>query len=102
MWQNVCVFIGRRAMNAKVQATITDIRNLLIQRENARIATIILADDKRAAIAAFDGHICDLPTGIKTYADMYWMCSICRQYWHIKVIANVHHWQMFGRVVSSD
>lgn len=86
-------------MNTQVQATIVDIRNLLLEREKVRLAKIIVADEKRAALAAFDGHICDLPNGVKTYQDMYWLCPICRQYWHIKVIANVHRWQMFGRVV---
>lgn len=91
-----------RSMNAGVQATISQIRALLCERENARIAKLNAADDRRAALAAFNGHICDLPTGVKTYQDMYWLCPICRQHWHIKVIANVHRWQMFGRAVPSE
>jgi len=77
---------------------IIELRDFLCAVENKRIQAIV--EDERAAHAlpAFDGHICTLPTGVKTYADLYWRCGECKQYWHIKVVANKHRWTMFANV----
>ena len=44
----------------------------------------------------WSGHVCNLPQKERTYEGFYWRCGTCKQYWQIRVIANVHHWQTFG------
>jgi hypothetical protein len=77
---------------------IVALRNFLCEVANKQSQAII--DDAKHfhVLPAFDGHICTLPTGVKTFADMYWRCDLCKQYWHIKVISNKHTWTMFANV----
>ena len=77
---------------------IFELRNFLCEVENRRKAKLVEQDERRLANAPFDGHICDLPKGIKTYPDMYWRCIACKQYWHIKIVHNRDTWTMFGRL----
>jgi hypothetical protein len=77
---------------------IVELRNYLCAVENRRKAAIQDEEVRLHSSVPFEGHICTLPTGIKTYADLYWMCSQCKQYWHIKIVSNKHCWTMFGKL----
>jgi hypothetical protein len=81
---------------------IFELRELLNAVEDKRkkaLADRVEELQKKAPLnAEFDGHICPLPNGVRTFADMHWRCSGCKQYWHIKLVDNKHTWTMFGRL----
>ena len=83
-------------MNPVIATILNGVRADIAAKEAKRKVKELEMQEKIRTAAAFGGHVCDLPQKERTYEGMYWRCNQCRQYWHIRVIKNIHRWQTFG------